>query len=301
MKFDKPALPPEQLVKQWQDRGLVVPDVAEAVHYVRFIGYYRLSGYALPLTLYHHNGTHQFKPGTTFNAILDLYRFDRELRLLVMDAIERVEVAFRACVSDTMSLKPGAGPHWYLDKRLFAREDACKEFATKVAQETGFDPDGKNHKTHGKEVFIHHYFQKYSDPKLPPSWMVAEILTITSWSKTFGFIKERADRKRISEHFGLNPEVLESWMHAICYVRNLCAHHSRLWNRVFTITPMVAKGHEAHLQVNNRFYAQAYVINTLLAKVAPQTSWWTRLHDLLAAHPCIEPTAMGFPTQPKKP
>jgi abortive infection bacteriophage resistance protein len=296
MKFEKPAQTVEQLIDRWKKRGLAINDEAEAAHYIRFIGYYRLSGYALPLTLYHQKGCHDFKPEAKFCDILDLYRFDRELRLLVMDAVERVEVAFRACVSDTMSLK--AGPHWYMDKRQFAHNKTCEEFCLKVSQETGFDAAGNRHKTDGKETFIQHYFRKYGEPPLPPSWMVAEILTITSWSKVFGCLAHREDRKRISAHFGFNPEVLESWMHAICYVRNLCAHHSRMWNRDFTIKPMIAKGHEAHLSNNGRFYAQAYIINTLLKKAAPGTKWWDRMLKLVEEHPFIDRQAMGFPSTP---
>ena len=112
MKFDKPALTIHQQVALLKSRGLLIEDEAKAEHYLRFIGYYRLSGYSLPLTCKKVPEQHKFKSGASFDRILALYSFDRELRLIVMDAIERVEVAFRTSVSNYLATK--FGPHWYL-------------------------------------------------------------------------------------------------------------------------------------------------------------------------------------------
>ncbi len=108
MKFEKPAISIPDQIALMKSRGLRIDDEGEAAHYLKFVGYYRLSGYALPLTNKRFDGTHNFKPATTFTDILNLYRFDRELRILMMDAIERVEVAFRTSLSNTMAVKFGA-------------------------------------------------------------------------------------------------------------------------------------------------------------------------------------------------
>lgn len=290
MRYSKPALDSAGLVALWESRGLIIPNKAEAEHYLRYIGYYRLSGYALPLTRYNVDGSHQFKPNVEFEHILRLYVFDRELRLHVMDAIERVEVAFRACLSNLMSIK--GGPHWFMDKKWFGRTQARDEFGIRVAEECGLDSDGN--RKNGREVFLDHYFTKYNDPKLPPSWMVAEILSISCWSKLYSALVNRSDRKQIAEEFGISPEIMESWIRAICYLRNLCAHHSRLWNRDFTITPRIAHGHPLTEVNNRRFFGQAYVLKVLLEKAAPNTTWWDRLMKLLNANPFIDRSAIGF-------
>jgi abortive infection bacteriophage resistance protein len=89
MKFSKPALSVAAQIGLLKKRGLQITDENEAAHYLSFIGYYRLSGYSRPLSITSPTGDHSFKPNTSFDDILNLYRFDRELRLLVMDAIER--------------------------------------------------------------------------------------------------------------------------------------------------------------------------------------------------------------------
>jgi len=112
--YNKPALNEKEQLELLLSRGLVVSNHQRARHYLQFIGYYRLSGYAL---FYQDRHSHNFYPNTNFDDILNLYIFDRELRLLVMDAVERIEVAIRACISNSLSLKHGS--HWFLKPELF--------------------------------------------------------------------------------------------------------------------------------------------------------------------------------------
>jgi abortive infection bacteriophage resistance protein len=113
--FNKPPLNLPDQFGRLISRGLNVPDRATVAHYLSHIGYYRLSGYALSFQV---GGTgpdrHDFKPGVTFDAILDRYVFDRKLRLLVMDAIERIEISVRAALSNVIA--PRHGAHWYMSK-----------------------------------------------------------------------------------------------------------------------------------------------------------------------------------------
>ncbi|HEY9550826.1 MAG TPA: Abi family protein [Prevotella sp.] len=88
-QFNKPAKSNQELVQQWKARGLVISDEARAERYLEHISYYRFSAYTIPFQQLN-NPSHHFKPNTTFDDILNLYIFDRELRLLVLDAIERM-------------------------------------------------------------------------------------------------------------------------------------------------------------------------------------------------------------------
>lgn len=295
MKFQKPPISVLQQVAKLQSRGLQVDNPAEAEHYLRFIGYYRLSAYALPLQL-HQNPTKPFKPGVSFQDILNIYRFDRELRLLTMDAIERVEVAIRSVIVNEMCLRHGS--HWLMDATHFnptARNFKHHLLLDKIDQEFSIPPQAKAPTRPHHEVFINHYFSKYKDPYLPPVWMTAETLTLGSWSVIFENLRVANERKAVATHFQVDEQVLRSWLHALTHIRNLCAHHSRLWNRQMVIKFIVAKKHRPFLAVNDRFYAVAVVLHDLMQIVAPGTGWHIRLRDLLVAHPFIDLHAMGFP------
>ena len=118
MPFAKPAIDIEAQIALLRSRGLTIADENYAHHYLQFIGYYRLSGYALVFQVnYNADGSHRFHPGANFNDILDLYIFDRKLRLAVLDALERIEVAFRAALSHEMSISHGT--HWFMDAAHF--------------------------------------------------------------------------------------------------------------------------------------------------------------------------------------
>jgi abortive infection bacteriophage resistance protein len=312
MKFTKPAKGlPEQLRCMF-DRGLSVPDPAYALHYLAHIGYYRLSAYALPFQDKSQPGK-PFKPGIVFQQILDLYRFDRELRLLVIDAIERVEISVRAQIVNTMCLAHGT--HWFNDPANFQATFNHGRFIAKIEDEFGIKTDASGEKIlptrPQSEVFITHYYKQYGDPYLPPFWMVAETLTLGSLSKLYQGIRDNALRNQISGTYSLNETVLVSWLRSLTYLRNLCAHHSRVWNRDFAIKPLVAKklgtllapfavkhesGATTDVHPSSRFYSLAVVLFDFLKLVAPGTSWNQRLAALLDGHSFVDPAAMGFPS-----
>ncbi|TAK73121.1 MAG: Abi family protein, partial [Gammaproteobacteria bacterium] len=127
-----------------------------------------------------------------------------------------------------------------------------------------------------------------------PSWMNTELLPMGTWSTIYKNLANRSDKKRMSDIFKLSPVDLESWLHALTYIRNLCAHHSRLWNRHFTIRPKQIIEYIKYLTPNTTFAAQAAMIHVLLKIISPDSKWTARLYELFKNHPFINPTRMGF-------
>lgn len=287
--FQKPALSVAAQLALLQQRGMVVTDPARAEHYLRFIGYYRLSGYWFPFQYRDGSPVHDnFRPGTDFETVLDRYVFDRRLRVLIMDAAERIEVAARTVISNQMSER--FDPHWYLSPGRFLPSFDHADFLRRVRQEIGIVPFNK----HKQSDFIRHYQQKYENPPEPPSWMVFELLPFGSVSIMFANLLD-AEKKAIAAEFGLPRDRLQSWLHAASHLRNLCAHHSRVWNREFGVTPSIAKSEKHHVIHPKRFYNHAVAIQTLLKMISGDTHWADRLQTLLVEHPNIPILPMGFP------
>jgi abortive infection bacteriophage resistance protein len=293
MRFEKPALSfPQQLAKL-RARGLVVPDTAAAEHCLRYVGYYRLSAYALTFQDRAQPGK-PFRPGTTFDQLVDLYRFDRELRLLVLDAIERVEVAVRSALNNQLCLCHG--PHWFTDATHFHAEFGHPDFLTELREEYRLAEDGSGPIRPHQEVFISHYYEKYGDPQLPPSWMVFETFTINTVSRMYRNLTSRQLRQEIAATFGADESNLRGWLHTLSYVRNLCAHHARLWNRRLVIKFTVANKHRTVLDRGDTLYATAVVLRSLLRRIAPDSQWHWRLRELIGRYPTLPLGAMGFPS-----
>lgn len=164
-KFSKPALTVDQQIDLLISRGLNVSNQETVSHYLKFIGYYRLSAYFIPFQCGGESPKkHHFQPDTNFEQILELYIFDRKLRLLVMDAIERIEVAIKAAISNIACIKHGS--HWFLNQEFFEGNFKHDSFIEKLKK------DISNNKS---EIFIQHYKNNYGDPELPPSWMTFEV------------------------------------------------------------------------------------------------------------------------------
>ncbi|MCK9504766.1 MAG: Abi family protein [Porticoccaceae bacterium] len=286
--YTKPALGLEQQILQLRARGMVIADEPLAKHYLGYINYYRLAAYWLPFESDH--GSHQFHPGTTFEQVLDRYVFDRELRLLLIDAIERVEVAVRTQYAYQLGHAHGA--HLLLNANLFQPNRGRWSYTANRQQ---LEQDVVN----SKELFIQHLLDKYKEP-LPPVWAAVEIMTLGQLSKWYANLKLRADRNRVAHPFDMDETNLASFLHHLAVVRNLCAHHSRVWNRELAFTFKLPNHRPAAVlgSLNpaspKKLYNTLAILGYLLDRVSPGHHWKSRLQQLIQAHQ-IPANEMGFP------
>ena len=303
--FNKDATSLDQQIEILQKRGLEITSPERAKHYLSNISYFRMSAYTRPFYIPAGSGTaeHLFIQGTAFGDVLNLYIFDRELRLLLLDAIERLEVALRAQLTQTLATNHG--PFGYLDHELFD---------TRYNHNWLLDELGKKVNSRDAEVFLDSYRRKYPDsPEHPPFWMALELLSFRQISILFANLRNSEDQKQISSHFGFPFVVLKSWFRALSDLRNHCAHHARVWNRVFGSSPVwprkapkywifvpdrisVPFHPEQSINPRRRLYFQLVIIVTLLRKVSPTSQWAEKLKALLKQHPTVSRTHMGFPS-----
>lgn len=289
--FTKPPKTFAEQVLILQSRGLDVPDPGKAEFYLAQLNYYRFAAYCLPYEQNH--ATHQFIAGTCFDDVLNLYIFDRELRLLLLDAIERIEVSLRTQMAYHLSHNYNT-PHPHLDPGIFFNPVVYGGSISKLSN------DVRN----SKEDFIKHLTRKYEE-LLPPVWAVAELMTMGQLSKWFSNIKARGDRQAISHGYGLDEKIMTSFCEHLSLVRNHAAHHARLWNRDFTKTPRLPRRGAADL-INSLFvlpdtdkrlrklYNTLVITTYLMDVINPGHHWKTRLKYLIANHN-IDTSKMGFP------
>ncbi|MBL0315053.1 MAG: Abi family protein [Flavobacteriales bacterium] len=260
MQYNKLPLTYQDQIALMSSRGLIIHDLQRAERYLQEISYYRLSAYALP----YQQQKDSFNANTTFDNILDLYLFDRELRLIIFDAIERIEVAIRAQIIYQLAHKYGS--HWQDDVTIFKPPFTHPHgFIVDVFQDTQKLIVEHCNAKH-QEVFIKHYTTKYSGPTNPPAWMSIELLTVGQLSRLYTALKSNADKQDIAGFFGLHHTVFTSWLHSITYIRNICAHHSRLWNRELAIKPeLLLKPRKPWLNANytNNNDRCFYLLSTL--------------------------------------
>lgn len=266
-------------------------------------GYYRLSAYWFPFRVLHPTtGDREdfFQPGTSFVQVWNYYRFDRDLRLLLLDAIERIEVALRSQLAYLHT--QGRDPFLYAQASYFS---TWKNYIIKL------EPM-KNPALTGKKAgadFVDHFFKKYGDyHDYLPLWMAVGVAD-------FGFISfffqysSQSIRSQIARNWGVTSDVLRSWFIALNTLRNVCAHHGRVWNKVWRTQPqfpLYAKQPEWYMTYLDKarkwvrppagslpepdsvvFHSCStgtllYICKYLLSRIAPQSQWKARVEDLFA-------------------
>jgi abortive infection bacteriophage resistance protein len=279
--FDKLPYSSSDLIRLMQSRGLLISAPQKAERHLNVVGYYRLMGYG---KYFFDSATHTFRAGTAYEDIWNIYKFDRKLRLVTLDAIERIEVAIRTTISNELSMK--YGPHWFMDDSLFNTPHDRNDFCSTLRREL---PGKKNEITT-------QYYNKYDSPDLPPSWMVMECISMGTWLKALINLKQ-VEQKRISSALGINNISLISWAKSLSWTRNVCAHHGILWNRVHVRPPKTPPAHMKYPSIAGKeasYFATAVIIYGLLKSIVSRSTWAKRLAALMAEYPTVNIATMGF-------
>lgn len=287
MRFEKPPLTIKQQVDLLCRRGLV-GDTGRMQQCLKVVSYYRLSGYWYPFR----RDDDTFKPDTSFSEVWRRYTFDRRLRLLVMDAIERIEVAVRSKLAHYHALAHGAFAYATeassLPKLTFGDHASLLE---RIEDET----------ERSKENFVKHFKAKYGDCHTHlPVWMMAEVMTFGTLLTFFRGSPHRVQQDVASE-FYMPAKVFGSWLLTLNMVRNICAHHGRLWNRELGLKPLIPRPdkypewHEPVEVRNNRVFCVLTICQYCLHKLDSASDWAQELLRLLDAYSGIPLGAMGLP------
>lgn len=272
-------------------RGLIVSSKEYLISKLSKVSYYRLSSY-----IYHfkkNDGSDNIIDNTNFDFIWRIYAFDRQLRFLILDVIERFEIAIRTQIVNLHALR--YGPFGYLQKCSLPKisDDDFSKLLLCVDEDT---------KRKSKEYFITHYFQKYSESNIP-IWMVGEIISFGSLVTIFNGLENNL-KKEISDLYDIEYSILANWLKFILYTRNLCAHHMPIWSRYWQYQPKIPtyvkpdKDDLWHVPINIRndnLFGVLSVLRFLQKIIAQGSKWKNRLFNLFSEYPDIPKDKMGFP------
>lgn len=288
MIYDKQALTVSQHIEQLQKRGMQISDTAIAEHYLAHVSYYRLAGYWWPMQS--DKVEHIFKANSKFEDVISLYNFDRELRILLFDVIEKIEISLRTKLIYHLSHEFDAW--WFQNTSLFKDTQALIKTLSTIEEEL----------ERSKDIFIKEHKRKYKDDlRFPPSWKTLELTSFGSLSKLYGNLKNTiASKNKIAIEFGaVNHTYLPSWLQSIAQIRNYCAHHSRLWNKNLPGTPKLLSSPpnpwvEDVPTDTQKLYLHLCIMKYMINIVAPENSFSIKLNGLLEKYPSVDPDALGF-------
>lgn len=284
MNYTKSALSLTDQISALQQRGLIISDTIAAERFLNDVSYFRFAAY---LRVFE-QPDRTIRSGTTFEQVSALYLFDEELRKLIFGAIQKIEISLRSRVIHQFSL--AHGPFWFLDSFLAIDKPKFAENLATIQREI----------EHTKEDFIKEHTTKYGTTEFPPAWKVLELVSFGCLTKLYFNFADTPVRKRIARSFGIaKTDALESWMKAVNALRNLCAHHARVWNRnlpMRTQLPPVMRN--AWVNVTGIAPTSCYAILCCLVywlnAIDSQNNFATELKSLFTKYPTVNPSAMGF-------
>lgn len=284
MRYEKPFKTFDEQADLLIGRGMAA-DRGELIQCLRSAGYYRLSGY------WHifKQKDDTFLDGTNLARVWDLYTFDRQFKLVVFDAVERVEVYLRAQLA--YELAKSSGPFGYEDPQNLPNLSQVRYAKLMERCRKAYD--------RSREPFALHFKKDYSENSLPPYWALVNLMDFGMVLTLFRGAPNEV-RESIASAFGIKPKVMESWLRTLNTVRNICAHHGRLWNRTLGTRPMIPRKkndprwHVPHEVRPDKVFAVLTILSHMLEVAAPNTAWRERLFALLGTCPQEDLRRMGF-------
>lgn len=282
-----------------QQRGLQINDVKDAEHYLSIVGYYRFSSYCYRFERPPIEGqrTHCFKEGVTFGDVVRVYEFDKNLRLLILEILERYETCVRSVWAHSMSELYGSHPH--MRAECFSNPEEYYSSFVSLIQEYK--------RAQGDLEEVKHYAFKYSNPFLPPIWIIVSLMSFGELFRWVKNTKETKVKNLVAKKLGMpNVQTLDGVSRALTTLRNLCAHHGRVWDKRFTTRlPLISKNmlipmqtvhtRDGSVQTDPRVYNCILILGHIALRLDRNSSWPDRVASLIKNTTKEEQIIMGFP------
>lgn len=304
MTQDKPWKSFEEQLALLRSRGLLVDNEPAALDYLDRIGYYRLSGYwysfrELEITqdskgkqnFYRKDN---FLDGGHFEDAVKIYVFDKKLRLLALDALERIELSVRVDIAhllgeqDIHAHENAQLFHGHFSKQLIKKGGN----AGRTQHQIWLERYGHMVVRARREPFVHHYNKKYG--RLP-IWVAIEIWDFGLMSKLYAGMKAK-DQFDIAQKYGaVDGKAFAGWLRSLNFIRNVSAHHSRLWNINVLERAVLVQDDAYWQQLNNaRPFYYFCLMQKLIAVICPNSSWGSRFYELLGEFPDVGCNAVSL-------
>ena len=281
------TLSPAEQLRHLRSRGMIIKDESAALSCLEHVPYFRLSRYWRIFA----NADKQFRPGTSFEQVLAIYRFDQELRELVFGAIALIEVSLRTNFAHVLVCRHGPDAH--LQANLFFDRSKWQKDCQKIERQIEWSLRQDRASAESPSQIS----------AQSPIWEISEIISFGLLSMMYKNLNMPL-RKEIARKYELESKVFVAWLHNLTQLRNSCSHHRRIWNHGFAAIagqPRKISFKKEWNPKSTRIYNSLLAIDYLLGKLPFQQDWYRRLEQLLKKLPEGYPQKhMGFPANEKQ-
>ena len=273
------------LLDMLEGQGLAIEDRERATHILQNVSYSRLKPYLV--TLMEDRATHRFQKGASMELAYALYGFDRRLRELIFHEMEKIEISVRTHLAYATSGSEHG--YWFTESKYFKNASRHRYILSRIQQELRkSDNDG-----------IIEFREKYTN-EFPPSWLTLEATSMGTLSTIYDEMAPGSVKRSVAQYYGLSDDVFAAWLHHLVYVRNTCAHHSRLWNKRLTIRGKLPEKPRHYFpymsrEDTERIYFTLCMVKYMQNVIKPTNTFAQRLRSLIDHFPQVDVKKMGFP------
>lgn len=265
-----------------QSRGLIIDDYEFAKDFLEEVYFHRFLSYSVPFLV--KGNSHRYQAGTKFSTVVKVYEFDSQLRLLILGAIEKIEISVR---TQFINLSWKYGPHFYLSHKLFRDHKLLNDSIERIQYQMKASND----------LLVNEYFSNYHDPQMPPVWSAVELVTIGQLSKWLMNLKHEEDKDAVAKRYKIHYSILQAILDNLTLIRNSAAHHTRVWNQHYNFTCIIDDRHQSishALCDGNKIYGVLLLITYILKTLGMEQPFFNRLTELINIYE-IDIAEMGFP------
>lgn len=274
----KPFLSIKDQISLLKSRNLTINNEAYAYEKLSALNYYRLSGYSLTL-----RKDDRFTTGTSFEDIIDIYNCDHEMRALLWKELSSIEISLRTHIGYVVGKDD---PRGLIHPETFRDIDSYEKFQTDL--KTGIS-------NNSSEYFVKHHMDKYRGAM--PSWVVVELLSFGDLSSLYTGLSKEIKQNLTAEYYpGCRFDYLENWLEGLVILRNFCAHHKRLYNRGFPVTPKITErdydyyrslGYQQQ-EIGKRLFFRIVILCRLLNTSEEQSRFLDEINMIFEKYPSVQ-------------
>ncbi len=311
-QYTKKWLSVEAQLSKLAHNGVLVGNREAGVQLLQGVGYYRLTGYLYPFRdsrlvceadgREHVQVLNTYRRGTSLEHAKKLIDFDRALRILVLDGIERIEISLRMQLGYVLGRK---SPFAHLDATQFVSSFTASEVDTggniRPSKHEVLITRVRERQNSSDESFVAHFRQKYDDQM--PIWALTEIMEFGHLSRMYNGLQNSTGTEIAMKYGVPSKRIMASWIASLNYVRNVSAHHARLFNRKLVFAPKRPgigqiplldhlKEEESSKQVFGLYNVVA-IMAYLLRSIDPQCGWSAKMVELINSFPSASSLTVG--------
>lgn len=261
----------EQQLDLFETRGMIVNDRDKAIEKIKNIGYYKIKGfsYALCKTEIRNYEDVSFE-GVSFDDVVTRYYQDKNLRIYLLHALEKIEVSVKTKMAYVLGSK--YGPFGYANfskwtdrnkhtdsSRREIEKEFCESVKSKINKSNVIDLKFKNNFQNG----------------MPTIWLLMDILTFGDMVFLLKLMT-RSNVLEISSMYDLNYDEFVSWLSCLNFIRNVCAHNSNVVDLKLRTKPIIKESWKNNLflfesngRFTNRIAVPILIIRHLTLKINP--------------------------------